>query len=75
MLLFALTDHFGITASSFCCGILASCTSSQWYKHRHCARQSLKRILMVWAASLHFGGKKPGLSGASLFNQPRITQA
>lgn len=64
--------------SSLSHGNLASCVSSQWYKRGHCARQSFKRHHTVWATSLHFSTfwrKKPGLSGASLFNQPRITQA
>lgn len=49
--------HSLITLASqllLCCGNPASCTSSQWYMHRHRARQSFKRNLMVWATSLHF---------------------
>lgn len=79
MLLFALTDHLGFTISSLSAvEILLVVFRASGISTGVVPGNLLRDI--PWfglhpCISVHSGGKKPGLSGASLFNQPGITQA
>lgn len=79
VLLFALTDHLGITAASLSVvEILLVALQASGISTGIVPDNFLRDILWFGlhpCILVHSGGKKPGLSGASLFNQPRITQA